>query len=119
MPPVQADAQTAYRYQRVIERIAQVQSQMRSLRNQIQQFMALMKNNLSLVQDVKSLPDGDYVFPLSDSPKKEEILEVLRGILSYIHYAGYITLQEYQAIMGEDPVPPDQISAKVDAWVRD
>ncbi len=118
--PLQIDAQTQYRYQRLLERIRQTQAQMRSLRFTLQQTLTMLMRNPTFFQEVAALQAGDYVLSQVDSPRREEMLDVLRALLSYVHYAGYITLQQYQQITGEqNPVPADQINNLIDSFMID
>lgn len=118
--PVQGDSAKIYRYTRIVERIAAVQNQMRSLRFQLDLLIRFLAANPSFISDVSALTAGDYVLPTANSPTREELLSVLKAILSYATYAGHLTQTDYTNMTGDtSPVPPDQISTGIDAWIRD
>ena len=120
MPIANLDAYKQHRYQQLLQRIASVQAQMRSLRANLQHTLRMLINDAQIIAEAQALDPAEYLLPAGDSPKADEFLRVARALLSYAHYAGLLDLQTYQAMTGEqNPVPPDQISAEIDAWVRD
>ena len=120
MPIANLDTYKQHRYQQLLQAIRQAQSQVRSLRFTLQCTIPKIVQEAQFIQEVAELTDGDYVLPISDSPRKEEILPVIKALLSYAHYEGYLTAEQYQELTGdENPIPPDQISANIDAWIAD
>ena len=120
MPIANLDAYKQHRYQQLLQLIRQTQAQMRSLRFTLQRTIPKIVQEAQFIQEVAALTDGDYVLPAADSPRKEEILPLIKALLSYAHYAGYLTAQQYQALTGDqNPIPPDQINANIDAWIAD
>ena len=106
------------------QRKTEAYRRLRSARNAIMQAglqaegasKYILINNI--LQLVAAYQDTDFIASASDAPRKEEFMQVLRGVMSFAYHGGDLDLATYQAVFpNETPLDPSAIQAALDSWM--